>query len=95
MHHGNERTEQPMIASGYTPDSLIAQAYRAFHSLHRASSHAYKINHLRISTPGERVYAGVMQDKGIRIFLERICITLLARPTMGQQDMYIFYISYG
>jgi hypothetical protein len=71
-----------MIASGYTTNYLTAQIYGAFHAFHCPSSHTYKINLLHISTPGERKYAGVMQDKGIPNFVERICTTPFISPVM-------------
>jgi hypothetical protein len=80
-----------MIASADAPDSLLAQIYRAFRAFHRANSHDYKINHLRISTPSEGVYAGVMQDKVTSNIVERICTTLLIPPVMGWHDMYSIY----
>lgn len=72
------------------------EAYRWGIRLHAVASLVEslsdKINHRHLSAPFASYFAGVMQDKGLPNYIERICTTLLIPPVMSWHDMYSIYI---
>lgn len=84
-HPGSEQRQEPESASMESPLACEHVARRAAQEViqDKPSPH-----HL----PFSLYFAGVMQDKGIPNFVERICTTPLSPPITCWRDMYFIYI---